>query len=135
MQMERREFITMAGAAVTALPGNTLSKGKQTMYGLIGKMTAVAGKRDELISILLEGVAGMPGCLSYVVAKDPTDADALWITEVWESEQSHKASLSLPAVKQAITRGKPLIAGFSNSTVTEPVGGHGLVPVKNGKTK
>jgi len=30
------------------------------MYGLIGKMTAAPGKRDELISILLEGVAAMP---------------------------------------------------------------------------
>lgn len=100
------------------------------MYGLIGKMTAVAGKRDELISILLEGVAGMPGCLSYVVAKDPADADAIWITEVWDSQESHKASLSLPAVKQAITRGKPLIAGFSDHTVTEPVGGHGLTSAR-----
>ena len=100
------------------------------MYGLIGKMTAVAGKRDELISLLLEGVAGMPGCLSYVVAKDPADADAIWITEVWDSQESHKASLSLSSVKQAITRGKPLIAGFSNNTITEPVGGHGLAPVK-----
>lgn len=100
------------------------------MHGLIGKMTAVAGKRDELISILLEGVGEMPGCQSYVVAKDPADANAIWITEVWDSEQSHKASLSLPAVKQAITRGKPLIAGFGNYTVTEPVGGHGLASAK-----
>jgi len=132
MQTERREFIVMAGATavMSVLPGNALSEGKQKMYGLIGKMTTVAGKRDELISILLEGVGGMPGCLSYVVAKDPADADALWITEVWDSEQSHKASLSLPAVKQAIARGKPLIAGFSNSTVTEPVGGYGLAPTK-----
>jgi quinol monooxygenase YgiN len=122
----------MAGAtaAVTVLPGNALSEGKQKMYGLIGKMTTVAGKRDELISILLEGVGGMPGCLSYVVAKDPADANAIWITEVWDSEESHKASLSLPSVKQAITRGRPLIAGFSDRTVTEPVGGIGLAPAK-----
>jgi len=96
------------------------------MYGLIGKMTAGPGQRDALIAILLEGVSGMPGCLSYVVAKDPGDANAIWITEVWESEESHKASLSLPSVKQAITRGRPLIAAFGDSTVTEPVGGHGL---------
>lgn len=96
------------------------------MYGLIGKMTAVAGQRDALIAILLEGVADMPGCLSYVVAKDPSDANAIWITEVWDSQESHKASLSLPAVREAITRGKPLIASFGDSTVTEPVGGHGL---------
>lgn len=132
MSIERRDFIFMAGAAAaaTALPGNASPKGVLKMYGLIGKMTAVAGKRDELISILLESVGEMPGCLSYVVAKDPADANAIWITEVWDSEQSHKASLSLPAVKQAITRGKPLIAGFGNFTITEPVGGHGLASDK-----
>lgn len=96
------------------------------MYGLIGKMNAVAGKREELIAILLEGVGGMPGCLSYVVAKDPADANAIWITEVWDSEESHKASLSLPSVQQAIARGKPLIASFGDYFITEPIGGHGL---------
>lgn len=96
------------------------------MYGLIGKMTAVSGQRDALIAILLEGVRDMPGCLSYVVAKDPSDTNAIWITEVWDNQDSHKASLSLPSVKQAIARGKPLIAGFGDSVVTEPVGGHGL---------
>ncbi len=96
------------------------------MYGLIGKVMAVPDKRDELISILLDGVAGMPGCLSYVVAKDPTDPNALWITEVWDSQASHQASLSLPSVQQAISRGRPLIAGFAERYETEPAGGHGL---------
>ena len=82
------------------------------MYGIIGKMKTVAGQRDALISILLEGVSSMPGCLSYVVAQDPADADAVWVTEVWDSQASHKASLSLPTVKDAISRGKPLIASF-----------------------
>ena len=41
------------------------------MYGLIGKIIAVAGQRDALIAILVEGTAAMPGCLSYVVAKTP----------------------------------------------------------------
>ena len=66
------------------------------MYGLIGKMNAVAGKRDELAQILLAGIGEMPGNLSYVVANDPKDADGLWITEVWASEADHKASLGLP---------------------------------------
>ncbi len=96
------------------------------MYGLIGKMTAQPGARDELIAILLDGVGGMPGCLSYVVARDPEDADALWITEVWVDEASHKASLSLPSVQAAIARGRPLITGFPLHQVTAPVGGHGL---------
>ncbi|HEY6555950.1 MAG TPA: putative quinol monooxygenase [Polyangiaceae bacterium] len=96
------------------------------MYGLIGKMRAVSGQRDALLAILLEGIESMPGCLSYVVAKDPADADAIWITEVWDGQDSHRASLALPAVRQAISRAKPLIAGFDSSVVTEPVGGHGL---------
>ena len=96
------------------------------MYGLIGKMRAVTGQRDALIAILLEGVSGMPGCLSYVVAQDPADADAIWVTEVWDSQDSHKASLSLPSVKDAISRGKPLIAGFDQHIETAPVGGHGI---------
>jgi len=96
------------------------------MYGLIGKMTATPGQRDALIAILLEGTAGMPGCLSYIVAKDSKEADAVWITEVWDSKESHAASLALPAVKAAIAKGRPLIAGFSNGATTEPVGGVGL---------
>ena len=99
------------------------------MYGLIGKMRAVPGQRDTLIAILVEGVSGMPGCLSYVVAQDPSDPDAIWITEVWDSEASHKASLTLPSVKDAIARGRPLIAGFDQHTETVPVGGHGLQAV------
>lgn len=96
------------------------------MYGLIGKMKAVPGQRDALVSILLDGVSGMPGCLSYVVAHDPADTDAIWITEVWDSQASHKASLSLPSVKDAIARGRPLIAAFDQHHETVPIGGHGI---------
>lgn len=92
------------------------------MYGLIGRMIAVPGQRDTLAAILLEGTGAMPGCLSYVVAADPAHDDALWITEVWESREHHQASLSLPAVRDAITRGRPLIAGFDNRVETTPLG-------------
>lgn len=96
------------------------------MYGLIGKITAVPGQREGLIAILLEGTADMPGCLSYIVARNTADADAIWITEVWDSQASHQASLSLPAVQEAIAQGRPLIAGFGERFVTEPAGGRGL---------
>lgn len=96
------------------------------MYGLIGRMRAVTGQRDALLAILLESTQQMPGCKSYVIARDPSDADAVWITEVRDDQQSHKASLSLPEVQRAIERAKPLIASFGEYFVTEPVGGHGL---------
>lgn len=93
------------------------------MYGLIGKMLATPGQRDALVAILLEGTAEMPGCLSYVVAQDSADPDALWITEVWDSADSHRQSLKLPAVQAAIAKGRPLIAGFGERFETRPVGG------------
>lgn len=96
------------------------------MYGLIGKIIATPGKRQELAEILIEGTREMPGCLSYVVALDSDDADALWVTEAWDSQESHQASLGLPSVRRAIERGRPLIAGFADRIVTTPVGGHGL---------
>lgn len=96
------------------------------MFGLMGKMLAQPGKRDELLDILLGSTDAMPGCLSYVIAKDPEDADAIWISEVWDSRDSHKASLQLPAVQAAIKQAMPLIAGFDTSIETEPVGGFGL---------
>ena len=97
------------------------------MYGLIGKMRCTPGQRDQLASILLEGTTAMPGCFSYIVATDATDADALWITEVWDSAESHRASLALPSVQQAIAKGRPLIAGFGERFETSPIGGVGLV--------
>ena len=152
--MRRRDFLTASAIAVATIGAPSwlaaeagknippfakgapfLRQGKQDgapaeaggdMYGMIGKITAVSGKRDEFIAILLGGVGEMPGCLSYVVAKDVSDADAIWVSEVWDSKASHDASLALPSVKDAIAKGRPLIAGFSNNVVTEPVGGVGL---------
>lgn len=97
------------------------------MFGLIGKIRAKPGTRDELAIILKDGVGGMPGCLSYVVAHDPNDADAIWVTEAWESRERHRSSLALPSVQAAIGRGRPLIAGFEERIETVPIGGHGLV--------
>lgn len=125
MTLNRRDTLGAAfGLALTATAAPAF--GDAPMYGLIGRMKAQPGKRDELAAILLEGTDAMPGCRSYVVARDPADADALWITEVWDSADSHRASLSLPAVQAAIARGRPLIAGFDSQTETEPLGGHGL---------
>jgi reactive intermediate/imine deaminase len=102
------------------------------MYGLIGKMVATPGNRDTLAAIILGGTDAMPGCLSYVVAKDPRDGDALWITEVWDSADSHKASLSLAGVKEAISKARPLIASFGDGVQSEPIGGYGLMTAQTG---
>ncbi len=129
MAIDRRMMLG-GTAAIMAWPGAAIAVEENHMFGMLGRMKSVAGQREALLSILLDGSAAMPGCLSYIVAKDLADPDAIWITEAWDSEASHKASLGLPQVQAAIARGKPLIAGFGERFVTMPVGGHGLVSAK-----
>ncbi|HEV2115060.1 MAG TPA: putative quinol monooxygenase [Terriglobales bacterium] len=96
------------------------------MYGLIVKLTALAGKREELIGILKQSAAVMPGRLSYIVATDALDQNILWVTEAWDSMASHDASLSRPQVKRAIPRATAIVANFEKIAVTNPVWGAGL---------
>ncbi len=124
-QILRRDLLA-GGFAVAALATTANAQEKTPMYGLIGQMLAAPGKRDELLAILGEGTNEMPGCLSYVIAKDPNNADALWITEVWTDKEAHAASLKLPAVQAAIAKARPIIAGFPQHFETIPVSGHGL---------
>ncbi len=120
-----RRLVLVGGAAAVMTPSLALA-GDKTMYGLIGQMKAAPGKRDDLVAILKEGTGEMPGCLSYILAFDPTDADAIWITEVWTDKDSHAGSLKLPAVQAAIAKARPIIAGFGHRFETTPVGGVGL---------
>ena len=128
MPISRRKVVKSSGALATVamFPGCAIFKGTTTMYGLISKMRTVPGHREAFISILLDGVSGMPGCLSYVVARDSVDSNAIWVTEIWESCESHQTSLTLPSVQEAIAQGRPLIAGFGERFETVPVGGYGL---------
>lgn len=96
------------------------------MYGLVAKITAMPGKREELIAVLVQGTAAMPGCFSYVVARDLADENAIWVTETWDSLASHDASLTLPSVTDTISQVRPMLAGFEKIAATNPVGGIGL---------
>jgi quinol monooxygenase YgiN len=91
------------------------------MWGMIAKITAVEGKREEMIAILRQSAAKMPGCISYVVAKDAAAEHVLWVTEVWQSQPDHAASLGLRQVQEAMPRARPLIADFERIAVTTPV--------------
>jgi quinol monooxygenase YgiN len=125
--LDRRTVLAGVGAALTACtPALETAMKAKPMYGLIGSMTATPGNRDALAGYLLEGLRDMPGNLSYIVAKDPANADKLWITEVWDSAESHMASLKLPQVQAAITKARPIIAGMGDRQETVPVGGVGL---------
>src|SRR5262249_38493718 len=122
----RRELVGSSLAWSLLGPALARESRGESMFGLIGRMGTVPGQREAMIAILLEGTTAMPGSLSYIVAKDRADGNAIWITEVWDSKASHDASLGIPEVKAAIAKGRPLIASFGPGSTTEPVGGVGL---------
>jgi quinol monooxygenase YgiN len=122
----RRQFAGGAAAALlVGVQGTGKAEAVEDLYGLVGELKAVPGKRAELVGYLLEGSGAMPGNLAYIVAEDLSDPDAIWITEVWRSKADHANSLTLPAVRETIARARPLIAGAGTRAETRPVGFEG----------
>ena len=126
--MNRREHLAaLLATAAVLLPATKLDALEARMeeadpqYGLIGQMMAQPGKRAELVAILSEGTGEMPGNIAYLIGEDSANPDAIWIVELWDSKEAHAASLKLPAVQDAIKRGRPLIAGFGTRAEFKPV--------------
>jgi quinol monooxygenase YgiN len=124
--LTRRVILASAAGVLAACAPSLSERRKPKMYGLIGSMTATPRNRDALTGYLLEGLRDMPGNLSYIVAHDPANADKIWITEVWDSAQSHLASLKLPQVQAAIAKARPIIAAMGDRQETIVIGGVGL---------
>ena len=92
------------------------------MYGLIVKLTSASGRRAELIEVLGgDDSHTVPGCLSFIVAEDVAEEDVLWITEVWDSEASHKASLNLPPSRAGLPAIETLVVRHETVAVTKTV--------------
>lgn len=86
----------------------------------MGKLAAIAGKREYLASIMRkasESVARLEGCLLYVVFEDLNDKDFLWITEIWTSKNAHDMSLQDDSVKSTIAEAMPYIDASKLSRV------------------
>ncbi|MDO3676552.1 putative quinol monooxygenase [Paenibacillus ehimensis] len=96
-------------------------------YAMFGKMTAHPGKREELAKMMLEAdtLNEMEGCIYYILHEAEDDPDVLWITELWESQEAHAASLKNEKVRELIGRCRHLIAEVGGVKV-RPIGGKGF---------
>ena len=97
-------------------------------FGMVGKLVAHPGRRDELVELLMSAVNKLKkadGCELYVVSREVDDRNTIWVVEAWRDEAAHRASLDMPEVRAVIERGLPLIAEFDGVKL-EPVGGVGL---------
>ena len=90
---------------------------------MIGRMEATPGNRDELAMALVRDVDDMPGCLTYLVAIDPTDDVGVWIAEAWVSHDAHRAWLESDVTRAVVDRIRPLMVGYEQRHELRPVGG------------
>ncbi|NEN80958.1 putative quinol monooxygenase [Paenibacillus elgii] len=96
-------------------------------YAMFGKLTAHPGKREELAKMMLEAdmLNDMEGCIYYILHEAEDEPDVLWITELWESQEAHAASLKNEKVRELIGRCRHLIAEAGGVKV-RPIGGKGF---------
>ena len=96
---------------------------------MYGKVLAQPGRRDALLEVVFEAAEALgdvPECELYIVNIAPDEPDAIWVTELWASEEAHGRSLVRDDVRALIQRGRPLIAGMGEQVRLTPVGGKGM---------
>jgi quinol monooxygenase YgiN len=96
------------------------------------KMSAPPGQGDALATVMLQ-VAGSlratPGCELYAINRAVEDPDAVWVTEVWESQQALDDSIAALRTEEARARlgeVQALLAGSPERIDLQPLGGIGL---------
>lgn len=99
-------------------------------YGLHGKLQAKAGQADQLAAILIQAsklVSTAKGCHLYVIGKDASDKNSVWVTEIWDSKEDHDNSLKVPGVRELIGQAMPLLDGQpQKGQELELLGGFGI---------
>lgn len=95
------------------------------MYGYIGSMKTKPGQREAVVQILVGAADALraAGCSLYLVSVAADDKDTIWVSEVWDTKESHDASLALPAAREEIGRAMPMLTGQFTSQETVVVGG------------
>jgi quinol monooxygenase YgiN len=80
----------------------------------IVRLTAAAGKRDEVVATLgrlVDATEAEPGTLQYVLYADSTDPDAIWLTELYSDEAAFNAHMSSPTMAEALGSFGGLLGG------------------------
>lgn len=82
-------------------------------FANVGHLGTAHGRRDELVAILTRRSDRLAeaGCLQYEVGVSDDKPDAVFVVELWESAEAHRASLALPEVQASIAAARPLLSG------------------------
>jgi len=83
------------------------------VFANAGTLGALPGKRDELVAHLIRRspVLNDLGCLAYEVGVNDDEPGTVFVVELWETAEAHRASLAHPDVRAAISAARPLLSG------------------------
>ncbi|GLW72136.1 hypothetical protein Kpho02_44350 [Kitasatospora phosalacinea] len=98
-----------------------------TMFSVYGRMTALPGRREELIALLHEGFRASSdgGLLTYTINTAPEDPDTVWLTQLWTDKEAHDATTRSEAVAAVTRRLPPLLAARPEGSYGHAVHVHG----------
>lgn len=99
-----------------------------TKVAVWAKIPAAPGKRDELAAALsgaLETAQGESGTIYYILHNDPNDADALFMYELYESQDALNAHMGSEAFKALGPTIGPFLGGRPELQFVSPIGGKG----------
>jgi quinol monooxygenase YgiN len=97
-------------------------------YGFSSTMTALPGRGDELVELLLSGLEpGNPGsteyCVVYLVSRSASEPDVAHIVEGWTSIEDHHRIFAGEAAQTIVARFEGLLTGEPTYTDLTPVSG------------
>ncbi|WP_337193720.1 putative quinol monooxygenase [Halobacillus litoralis] len=87
------------------------------------------GERETMVDLLLEAAESLQNlndCDVYLVNISESEPNAVFVYEVWKSEDAHQASLTLETTQSLIRRAKPFITGMERVETLQTRGGKGI---------
>jgi quinol monooxygenase YgiN len=83
------------------------------MYATTTRIGVKPGEAARVAAMLIRrsDALAAAGCRVYEVGADPLDPDAVFVVELWDSEEAHGAALELPDVRDAIAAALPFLSG------------------------
>ena len=93
-------------------------------HGFQAIMTALPGKRDEVIALLL-GAPSLPhpDCVVFLVGRSAGDQDTVHVTEGWTGREEHSRFFATAEAQAFVATLQPLLTGESRYVDQVPVGG------------
>lgn len=101
------------------------------MFSVFGRMTALPGRRDELIAVLLDGFRASGedgGLLTYSINTAFDDPDTIWLTQLWVDKAAHDATTRSEPVAAVSSRIPALLARQPEGFYGHAVHAHGSTP-------